>query len=195
MTLYGIEFRGRIRYVGVTKQRPGLRMSEHWKAVKNGSRYPLHNAMRKYGRAECHMVWLATTERYRDLLEAEIAAIRSYGTRAEKGADGLNLTDGGEGTVGFIQPQHVRDAVAESNRRRRGRPIHSEEFKLAVGRRARGNKYCLGRKHSPEFKAAMSARLKGNQFWLGRKHSEATKAKMRASALRHLEIIETAPGP
>jgi hypothetical protein len=37
--------------------------------------------------------------------------------------------------------------------------------------------------------------LKGNQFWLGRKHSEATKAKMRASALRHLEIIETAPGP
>lgn len=60
--------------------------------------------------------------------ELEISLIAKFG-RKDKGLGLLiNNTDGGEGTVGFTQPQHVRDAVANSNRNR----VSSKEHKKAV---------------------------------------------------------------
>lgn len=48
-----------------------------------------------------------------------------------------NLTKGGDGTLGFVQPEHVRVAVASANTRRKGVPF-TEEHKARMSASMKG---------------------------------------------------------
>lgn len=94
-------------YVGKGR---GRRWQDH---NKNRSANPrLRNIVKKYGELPCVKIRVGLTE-----LEAftiETAFIRAIG----RGNDGplVNLTDGGEGSTGYVTPPEVRAKLSASNR-------------------------------------------------------------------------------
>lgn len=93
--------------------------------------------------------------------EKEFIAL--YG-RKDKGTGFLiNMTDGGDGMLGFIPTEKMRKSASE---------------------RAKGNKYTLGRKLSPEHKAATGRANLGNKHCVGRVLSCDTKNKIKIARAR-----------
>ena len=103
------------QYVGITKySTPDNRIERHKK-----SDYLIGRAIRKHGILKVSII--AVTQNWNELCKLEKELIILHNTRKPHG---YNLTDGGEGTIGFR---------------------HTVAFKKAAKERATGNKYCLGR--------------------------------------------------
>lgn len=83
---------GRIRYVGLTEQRPHLRMVAHRTCARRGYKYPVYHWMRKHGIDDIEMVEIERFETLEDMAEGEIRWIAHY---REAHDDLLNLSDGG----------------------------------------------------------------------------------------------------
>jgi len=97
------------------------------------------------------------------LVEQErISQLRMAGVRL------CNLTDGGDGTSGWIKTPEWRKKIGAAHRWK----TVSEETKAKLSASA------IGYRHSENAKAKMSASRLGMQNTLGHKHSEETKQKM-----------------
>lgn len=167
VTVYGLSSSrdGAIRYVGQTIQLLKNRMNYHrFRSRKN----PRTAVARWMAREHSDGFSVTATVLIENAVwhESEIKLIAEY---RENGYRLLNLTDGGEGTLGWHgNLGNKRPDLAERNRSMLGKP---------------------GKKNSPECRAKISAALKGREApwvsernktdppWLGRKHSEETREK------------------
>jgi hypothetical protein len=117
--------------------------------------------------------------------QIEILLIEKYG-RKDLGLGNLvNMTDGGEGTLGYIYSEETRQKISEGNK---GKTV-SEEAKQKISEALKGNtlseetrqklsEALKGRTFSEESKQKMSEAMKGNTNMFGKTHSEETKQKM-----------------
>ncbi|AWY10144.1 terminase large subunit [Vibrio phage VP-1] len=118
-------------YVGITKRGMETRWKQHVRHAARGSLYPFHCAISKYGeQAFTHeILFVSDNQDYAELQEMEQHFIKYYNTKRI----GYNLTDGGEGTLGFKFSKESRRLMKESAAKRdkstyKG-PEHTEEQK------------------------------------------------------------------
>jgi hypothetical protein len=109
----------------------------------------------------------------REALDEEIRLIAHYGRR-DKGLGTLtNLTDGGEGTCGYIHTQETKQKISEALTG----TVHSMEVRNAMSESRKG------RKHTDETKKLLSEinvgrKMKPEHIRSGFSHSEETKKKI-----------------
>ena len=109
MPLYLITSPTGKQYVGITTLPVNRRMTGHKTAARQGSPYPLHAAIRKYGFDKMVVEILHPSRDIEELHALEIAAIAERNTVAPAG---YNLTDGGEGTTGHIVTEEQRLVIS-----------------------------------------------------------------------------------
>lgn len=103
----------RVRYVGLTRRKPQVRLSGHWTECLNGGTRPVNNFMRKrlYDRSRVVMTVIDECATDEELKCAEIEWIAFYRSLGQ--AD-LNLTDGGEGMWGYRMSEEQKEAKRQS---------------------------------------------------------------------------------
>lgn len=95
--VYHLTFPNGKCYIGMSEQRFNDRWRAHKKMAKRGSPLLIHRAIRKYGEPVVQIIGEGLG---RDAAMAlEVEAIAAFNTKAPAG---YNLTDGGEGTVGWF---------------------------------------------------------------------------------------------
>lgn len=156
---------GRLRYIGQTVCGLKKRLYEHRYYAKKHKKFPVQKWI-------CSVIdngfdiiaWIIAPIAI--LHETEKETIAYY---RDLGFDLLNLTDGGEGTIGFsCNKGRKRPDLSERNRQNKGKPgrklSHEENEKLQVYRKMK--------------KPYLVERNKNNHPWIGKKHKEETKLKM-----------------
>lgn len=120
---------------------------------------------RKAGGLCVRMVAIDLDEELAFLIEQErISQLRAIGIKL------CNLTDGGDGTAGWVKTKEWREKVGAAHS---GKIISTAvRAKISASVKARGYS------HSQETKEKMSASRLGMQNTLGHKHSDETKKKM-----------------
>lgn len=88
----------------------------------------------------------------------------------ESGICLCNMTDGGDGTSGWVKTQEWRQKVGAKHKGK----IISDDVRAKISASVKASGYC----HSPETRKKISDANKGRQNTLGFKHSEETKQKM-----------------
>lgn len=127
----------------------------------------LHNSFLKYG-FEAHSFEILETSSVDSLAELEVKYIKEHKSFARENKNGLNLTKGGDGTLGRVDSKEVREKRAakligskrdlETRNRMssasKGKP-KNYSFEELEKRKARlsGNTINLNRKQSPELAA------------------------------------------
>ena len=132
-----------------------------------GSGQLLTRAFKKYGKSNFTCEILATAETKEELNTLEVYWIAELNTRDT--SIGYNITEGGEGTVGYI---HTAEARTKMSMAKKGKPLSPEHCK-AIGLRS------LGHKMTEENKAKLRA------INLGKKASEETRQKLREAHKRN----------
>jgi len=145
------------KYVGLTKFSLEERFLQH---TKRG--FLLTEAIQKYGTQQFSIELIEEVESTERAYELEIFYIKEYNTKAP---NGYNLTDGGDGIVGWQPTDNYRQECSE-----RVKQLHKNK---KVG--------MYGKNHTEKTKQKMSESLKGNQNCLGRVLSEETKSKISLS--------------
>ena len=145
----------------------GQHKAESFDNYYKGSGQMLTRAFKKYGKANFTCEILATAETKDELNDLEIYWIAKLNARDT--TVGYNLTEGGEGTAGYI---HTEEAKLKISLAKKGKSLSPEHCK-AIGLRS------LGHKMSEEAKAKLRAAN------LGRKASEETKQKLRDAHKRN----------
>lgn len=177
---------GEVRYIGQTMGDVRARLRQHRSDAKVRCTTPVRKWMMREIN-EGFSIVIAVVMHDAVLHQSEIEIIAKY--RAE-GARLLNLTDGGEGTVGWRgNAGNKRPDLAARNRAQAGKPGHAitDEVKAKIsaansGRkkphlsdRNRANAGKPGHKHTEASRAKIGAAQKG------RKHSEESRQKMAAA--------------
>lgn len=80
----------------------------------------------------------------------------------EANIDLANMTDGGEGVIGYVFSDEVRQKMSVSQRKRGPRNPPSPETRKKIGEKSIGNKNMLGKNHSSETKKILSEAGKKN---------------------------------
>ena len=151
------------QYVGKTVQSIAARWKNHVHAVKRGSQYLLHRAIRKYGVENFRIdPLLSTLKTDAELLRWEEELISLLATKVPHG---YNLTDGGEGISGHkMTADSIRKMSEAASRRKPDDP----RFKnLRPGTdvlhawRAQGNSANRGQTFSAEWRQNLSEAHKG----------------------------------
>ena len=115
--VYGIIYKamnivnGKI-YIGQTIQFLDKRTRDHIKnALNNKDNSHFHNAIRKYGKE--NFVWETIVEcnSLEELNKVEIEMIKKYDALE----NGYNLTEGGEGTIGFRHTEETKKKMSKSH--------------------------------------------------------------------------------
>ncbi|HEY5268241.1 MAG TPA: GIY-YIG nuclease family protein [Candidatus Saccharimonadales bacterium] len=131
-------------YIGKTN-RPHSRWIEHTtRAFKNNTNYPLHHAIRKYGRKNFVFEIIAISESEKQINICETLYIKMYKSNINvyDKSFGYNFTDGGDGISGWKHTYETRKKMSLSHtglhptedtikKMKRPHPnmIHTEEFK------------------------------------------------------------------
>lgn len=140
-----------IRYIGQTSLGWKRRFALHLKSARDGAKYPVSAWIRKHGPENVRVEYLhegVPVSRLNELEVIEIAKHRAVGL------SDLNMTDGGEGTRGWIMPEDVKQKIREKATGR----THSDETKRKLSQ-YRGDKASFyGKKFSNEqkMKSALS---------------------------------------
>lgn len=178
-----------IRYIGQTVSKPKQRLSGHRSVARRRPKTPVGKWMKKVlDRGATIRMQILQENAIWDVSEKLIIAFHR-----ELGGDLLNLTAGGEGTLGFHNIGTKRPDLAAANIARRGLPgrprMPGETERLMtfvrgskrpwVSERNRLSKGKAGRKHSDETRAAIGARHKGKVVSL------ETRQKLSASGRGH----------
>lgn len=153
---------GAVFYVGKGKGRRAnaAGRNRHWRRIVEKHGRTVHFAMKN----------LSETEAF-DHERLLIACFKDMGVKL------ANMTDGGDGTSGYIQPQEVREKHRQCFLKDGGASLRRSNAE----RRAKGiPHHSAGRKLS---KDQLSAMLSGNPSRMkGKRHSEETKAKIGAAS-------------
>jgi hypothetical protein len=156
---------------------------------------------RKAGGFCVRMVASDLDEELAFLIEQErISQLRMIGTRI------CNLTDGGDGTSGWVKTKEWREKVGAAHR---GKVIslatrlkisasvtgykHTDEVKIKMSVSRLGMQNTLGHIHSNETKQKMSVAHIGNKSRTGQKRSDDERAKQSASMQGRPQAIFTCP--
>lgn len=154
-------------YIGITNQGAGVRYLHHLYEARSGSPFPIHSAIRKYGKDNFTLEIIELCEDSDTLKEREKYWIAFY--KSTDRSIGYNLTEGGDGSFGRK---------------------HSEETKEKIRRKA------LGRKLSEETKQKMSEMRKRNYSDSHRKAVAESNAKRTKPILmydRDMNLIKEYP--
>ena len=163
-------------YHGVTTLSVNRRMTGHKAAARNGSTYPLHAAIRKYGFENFKVETLDTSVDLEELHKLEIEAIARDNTLAP---NGYNLTAGGEGTKNHNVSDAHRASIGERMKARWKDPAFVKMRKANASETAR--RLAKTPEHREKFAAA------SRKYW-SNPENVATRTA-RIAALR-----ETEPG-
>ena len=111
----------------------------------------------------------------------EMFWIRTYMSNYCKypGMRGMNLTDGGQGTLGY----KVSDAQKKMTSKRNKGYKHTEEAKNKISEASKGNMWNIGKKRTPEHIESLIKANIGNKYNLGRKQSQEEKDKRAAKLI------------
>lgn len=124
-------------YIGLTTKSLEQRKSEHiYKAFNQNGNPVIHRALRKYGENSFTWEVIDTAETQEELSEKEIYWIKFH---ESFGANGYNLTHGGEGSLGY---KHTPESRAKMSISQKGR-THSDETKRKMGLTRKGSKHPL----------------------------------------------------
>lgn len=172
-------------YIGLTSKDVNKRISKH---IMNKTY--IGKALKKYGTRFFDVSVIDVSDTFDTIKEKEKYWIKFYGC---KSPNGYNLTDGGDGRVGFKITDETRQKMSKAHK---GKKIslecreklrranlghkHTEETKLKMGR--------PGSKHTEETKRKMSEAKKGRiSPNKGKKTSEVTRKKLSES---HKKLYE-----
>jgi group I intron endonuclease len=171
------------KYIGQTIN-PDKRWYQH-RADAARAKYPLHQAINKYGAEAFVFEEIASCNNQDDANILEALLIIQYDSLAQSG-NGYNIAIGGmvapkteehkqkisQALMGHEVSQETRDKISKSGAGK----IRSDEFKKSV------SASLTGRERSEEHRYNLSTALKGNQNCLGNHHSEETKQKISKAA-------------
>jgi group I intron endonuclease len=169
------------KYVGFTTNLKGT-ISRHVNRAKNGCKYLLSNAIRKYGWENFNVEIVLESKDYKyvkDVMEPYF--IKELNTFYEN-SQGYNMTLGGEGTFGYKRTKEEREHISKC---RKGHKI-SEKTREKMSMATRGeNNPNFGKIHSKETRAKISAANKGmkGRIWTEddrKKASEIQKNRIRS---------------
>lgn len=160
---------GGIFYVGIGSMKRAndfshLRRSEFWKNYVNKhctSGKPTVQIVHE------NLDWMSACEQEKFWIEA-------YGRRNIKTGCLVNLTDGGEGTVGAVRPEELRQKISD---RFKGKPL-TDEHRKKLSEAKRGNSCHSNCPHSDESKAKISAAKKGVKKPAGSEEKRAATMKL-----------------
>ena len=153
-------------YVGITSRLPRRRLNDHRSRARLGDSSRLYHSMRRHGLTQFVIRPVAGAKTWEDLLALEQILIAQYNSRDD--AVGYNMTDGGDGTLGWVPSSLTRERIAAASRRQMSQPgarehlsrcttaqMTSPEMRDRVGRMS------ASRPRSAEEKAKISASLVG----------------------------------
>jgi group I intron endonuclease len=101
-------------YIGITNQGATTnRWYKHCSDANCGSDFPIHNAIRKYGRDNFQIEVIETVDDVEVLKEREIYWIKFYDSYNRK--IGYNLTFGGDGTFGRFHSEETKDKIRQKH--------------------------------------------------------------------------------
>lgn len=190
--VYIKEFEDGSVYIGVTNNF-NARMSQHKYKKNKGVNSPLYNKMNKYNHETSILI---ESDSYEEILKMEVIVIKNF---RDLGYEVLNLTDGGEGVLGYsyertsehknkmstiLKGKVVSDETrAKLSKSLKGRQFN-EEWKIELSENSA--RYMLGKHHSEETKEKMSKMKIGkydgeNHPMYSKNHSEETKLKISNS--------------
>lgn len=155
-------------YVGVTNNYE-KRMREH--SYGRGNR--LARAVRKYGWENFDSYILTETED-RDLEKFYISLFSANNPEC-----GYNLTEGGDGSLGYVVSEETRE---KQRKAKVGRTL-TDDHKRKIG----GSN--TGREFSDETRAKIAERLKGNTNFAGHTFSEETKKVLSEKKSKHYTFM------
>lgn len=138
------------RYIGITSRSVAKRWKRHLWQARGRKKTLLHRAISKYGPSSFSIEILEECPDRPSLNAAERRHIRELGTIFPLG---YNLTEGGEGTSGYLHSDETKIKVSIANK---GRKRSAE----AIQRSADANR---GRKRSQLTRSRLSAANKGNR--------------------------------
>lgn len=183
------------QYIGKTMGTIENRWNNHIKGAKGNYNSKLSNAIRKYGENAFKVSILEESENELYLFEKERYWINQANSFGE---NGYNLTEGGEGALGYRHYEEVKIKLRDlASKTHKGRQF-TEEHRKNLSKAMKGNKNMLGKRHSEESKLKMSEATKGKQKSsptietrqklskanTGKKRSEETKLKLSEARKR-----------
>lgn len=100
-------------YIGITNQGVTVRWGKHCSDSNRNSSFPLHNAIRKYGKENFQIVVIEVIENedYDYLKERECFWIKEFDSYNRN--IGYNLTLGGDGTFGRFHSEDTKDKIRQ----------------------------------------------------------------------------------
>lgn len=140
------------RYVGITSTTLAVRFSWHCRKAKAGSKLAIHLAIKKYGAAGFKIEELRQVSTLEDAHQAEKDYIISLKSRA--GEHGYNLTDGGEGGLGY---KHTQASKLKMSAVHKGKKV-STAHKAAVSAKFKG--IAKTAEHKAKIAAALAGKAK-----------------------------------
>lgn len=173
-------------YIGITSQKP----KDRWYNGDGYSRQKLfYRAIQKYGWNNFTHEILFENLSKEEAGRKEQELISEY--KANNSKFGYNLTNGGEGPIGYHHTEEAKERIGFASRGNKyalGR-IRTEEFKQNLREKLTGkikSKESIskwkesrkGFKHSIETKIKIGESQKGNKNMLGKHHTEETKRKI-----------------
>lgn len=163
--LYKLDFPNGKSYIGITRETLKRRLDRHITYARNGKKFLISKAIRKYGELGFASKILAIGE-FDYIKDLEIKAISVYETF---GGKGYNMTNGGEGMLGVTPSKDTRNKISMSLL---GRELTAEhKANISKSQNIGGVK-----KSIPE-----ETRLKMSLAKKGKSHSAETKKKIKDS--------------
>jgi len=179
-------------YIGKTIKTLHVRKNQHINDSKRGSNYRFHKALNKYGVDSFEWIILCEIESNSKLNLLEMFYISAY----KRMTSLYNLTDGGEGNLGWDPPEETRNKIGLANSKRiisdktreklseagKGRK-HTEEAKKKIGLIHKGKKLTeeakkkIGEANSKYIRDD-NYRKKMSEVKKGEKRSEETRLKI-----------------
>jgi group I intron endonuclease len=156
-------------YIGQTINSFHKRRYDHLLNAKNNSQYPFHCAIRKYGKENFTWEVLYECSTNEELNEKERYYILMYNTKV----NGYNLTDGGEGNLGWNHSEKAKEKIRSA---RLGKIVSEEtREKMCVAKRGR----TLTIEHKKKLSMVAKKKKGESAPFFGKHHTEETKKKMR----------------
>lgn len=177
-------------YIGWTSQALQARFAKHCRNRRRNCY--LAACIQKYGKSAFRAEQLYEFESEGEAISKEVELIAALKTNrcTHPFGDGMNMTDGGEGTTGYRHDVATKEVIRQASKGRR----HSASTRRLISTNSKA--VAISYVRTPEHKANISSGLKrayatGIRCSTGRKHSPETRAKMSLAQQGKKRSLET----